>query len=63
MALRAFCEREHWTTFGEVFDTVYRLHVGGKGYQRISNEVMALGINTSKSSIARLLKGKGTCRG
>ena len=44
------------------FDTVFRLHEEGKGYQRISNELMALGVSTSKSSVARFLKAKGIYR-
>lgn len=40
-----------------LFDTVFSLHSEGKGYQRISNSLNALGHGTSKSSVARLLKG------
>lgn len=42
-----------------LFDTVYSLHAEGKGYQSIANELTGLGHDTSKSSVARLLKGRG----
>ena len=42
----------------EAFGTLLRLRSKRHGYRRIADELMALGIDTSKSSVERFLKSQ-----
>ena len=42
---------------------VFRLYAEGHGCRAISNHLMGLGVETSKSSVERLIKGHGSYTG
>ena len=42
--------QEHW-------GTVFRLYSEGRGYRRIADDLIPLGVSCTKSSVERLIKG------
>ncbi|MDA1270669.1 MAG: hypothetical protein O3A93_05350 [Chloroflexi bacterium] len=43
----------------EMWGTVFRLHDEGRGYRAIADLLIPLHVSTTKSSVERLIKGRG----
>ena len=46
-----------------VWSEVFSLYASGLGYERIARELQKIGIWTTRGSVERLIKGRGSYRG